>query len=166
MKDSKTNQLRKEAAALLEKGVRTMEEFKAALPLIRDLDAGLKDVADYHSKIASALDDLKEKAALYAEEHVKALDGGLVDFKQGIRRGSVAQDGTTYTLTVSAGSLKRIHGGNMTKEFLAKLPDGWTKLKRVIDETSIKSSNATDEKLASHGLLLETKRTWSWKKSA
>lgn len=166
MAKSKTNQFRDAADALLEKGIRTYEEFKEALPLIRNLEEALKGVSDYRSKIDASLKGLKEKAALYAEDHVKALDGGLSDYKQGMKRGSVTLDGIVYSLTVSPGGIKRINGGNMTKEFLESLPEEWTAVKTVLDETSIKKMGVSDEKLAARGLVRETKRTWTSKEAA
>ena len=160
MAKQKTNQYMDAAAELLEKGIGTQETFKAALPLMRDLAVASKNVGDYRSKIDALVKSLKESAAQYAIDHPKALDGGLADYKTGQRRGSVTLAGTTYSLTVSQGDVKRVNGA-LTVEFIESLSEKWTKLKREIDDKSIKETGVPPEELIRHGLVREEKHTWS-----
>ncbi len=158
MAKTKTNQNMEAAAELLEKGIGTQDAFKAALPLIRELAAASRNVGDYRSKIETLATSLKESAAQYAIDHPKALDGGLADYKTGQKRGSVTLDGTTYSLTVSAGAVKRV-SGSITAEFVESLPNEWTKLKREINEKAVKA--ISPEELIQHGLIREEKHTWN-----
>ena len=158
MAKTKTNQNMDAAAELLEKGIGTQEAFKAALPLMRELAAASRNVGDYRSKIDALVKSLKESAAQYAIDHPRALDDGLADYKAGLKRGSVTLDGTTYSLTVSPGDVKRT-SGSITSEFVESLPDEWTKLKREINEKAIKA--ISPEELIQHGLIREEKHTWS-----
>jgi hypothetical protein len=158
MAKTKTNQNMEAATELLEKGIGTQDAFKAALPLIRELAAASRNVGDYKTKIETLATSLKESAAQYAIDHPKALDGGLADYKTGQKRGSVTLDGTTYSLTVSAGAVKRV-SGSITAEFVESLPNEWTKLKREINEKAVKS--ISPEELIQHGLIREEKHTWN-----
>lgn len=163
MAKSKANQIKDEANALLAKGVTTRDVFIEAVPYISKLEDALRNVSDFKSKLEASLKRLKEKTALYAEEHPKALDAPISDYKDGQKRGSVTIDGKVFHLTISKGDFKRIDGGNITAAFLKALPESWTKTETVLDRPGLKKSLPSDTELAQNGLYRETKRTWSWK---
>ena len=53
----------------------------------------------------------------------------------------------------------RLGGGTLTQEFLAGLPDGWTKSKLALVEGAFRGVDA--EEMAKHDLRREIKREWS-----
>ena len=159
----KPNQIKDAADAILANGVTTRNAFIEAVPYISKLEDALRNVSDFRSKLDATLKRLKEKSALYAEEHPKALDAPISDYKDGLKRGTVTIDGRVFHLTISKGEFKRIDGGNITAEFLATLPESWKKTETVLDKSSLKKASPSDTELAKNGLYRETKRTWSWK---
>ena len=95
----------------------------------------------------------------HAEDHATALDAPLAEVRKGIRSGTVEVGGVTYRLTVSPDKVVRLDGGTLTQEFLAGLPDGWTKSKLALVEGAFRGVDA--EEMAKHDLRREIKREWS-----
>ena len=159
----KPNQIKDAVDAILANGVTTRDAFIEAVPYISKLEAAAKNVSDFSSKLNATLKALKEKTALYAEEHPRALDKPISNFRDELMRGSVTIDGEVFHLTIGKGEFKRIDGGNFTADFLKALPESWTKTEIDLDKSGLKKKKLSDTELAQHGLYRETKRTWSWK---
>ena len=153
-------EIKKQAEALLETGVNTKEAYKSALPLLFKVRDAANNASAFAKLLYGLAEEISEKAAAYAIDHSTAFYRPLSDYKDGMQRGVVDPvDGVGYALTISKGDVKRITGGNLTQEFLADLPKGWTKSKLEANKAAIKK--ATAEELASHDLYCELKRTWS-----
>ena len=155
----KPSELLKQANAALENGVRTKEAYLAAVPMVCDLREHAKGLANFAKQLRDAADELVDATAAYAIDHATALDAPLAEWKDGIERGTVAIDGRTYALTISAGDVRRISGGNLTQSFLAGLPGEWTTRKLELKKPALKG--ATADELEAHDLVREKKRDWS-----
>ena len=169
MANTKTNarpgELKKQAEALLEQGITTKEAYKAALPLMFAVKDAASNANAFAKLLKALADEMSEKAAAYAIDHATALDAPLSDYRDGMERGFVEPvDGVGYALTISKGDIKRVTGGNLTQEFLAGLPKGWTKQKLEANKAAIKKAGA--DELARHDLYCELNRTWSQVKAA
>ena len=157
-KKVKASEVKKQADALLESGVGTREMFLQALPLMFALRTVAASQKQFVKALEASADEISRQAAGYAEEHATALDAPLAEVRDGIRSGTVEIDGVTYRLTISPDKVVRLDGGNMTQQFLAELPEDWTKAKLSLAEGAFKDVDA--EELARHNLRREIKRTW------
>jgi hypothetical protein len=155
----KPSEIKKQADALIDSGVQRMESYRAAVPLVFALRGAAATVKQFAKALDESAAELSRQAAAYAEEHPTALDTPLAEVKDGVLNGTVEIGGTTYRLTISPDRIKRLDGGNMTQQFLAGLPDGWTKSKLALVEGAFKGVDA--EEMAKHDLRREIKREWS-----
>ena len=156
----KASEVKKMADTMLENGgVGTRERFMQALPLLFSLKEAAAKVKQFAKALEASADELSRQAAGYAEDHATALDAPLAEVRKGIRSGTVEVGGVTYRLTVSPDKVVRLDGGTLTQEFLAGLPDGWTKSKLALVEGAFKDVEA--EEMAKHDLRREIKREWS-----
>ena len=156
----KASEVKKMADTLLENGgVGTRERFLQALPLLFSLRAAAATVKQFAKALDASADELSRQAAGYAEEHVTALDAPLAEARKGIRNGTVEVGGVRYRLTISPDKVVRLGGGALTQEFLAGLPEDWTKSKLVLVDGAFKGVDA--EEMAKHDLRREIKREWS-----
>ena len=152
-------ELKKQAEALLEQGVGTKEAYKAALPLLFEVREAAANASNFAKLLKGLAEELSDKAAAYAIDHPTALTEPLSDYREGMQRGVFKMDGVGYALTISKSDPKRVTGGNLTQEFLAGLPKGWTKPKLEANKDAMKKASA--EELAKHDLYCEPKPNWS-----
>ena len=153
-------ELKKQAEALLEQGIGTKDAYKAALPLLFQVRDAAANASAFGKLLKGLAEEISEKAAAYAIDHPTALTTPLSDYREGMQRGVFETDGgVNYALTISKGDVKRVTGGNLTQEFLAGLPKGWTKQKLEANKDAMKKESA--EELAKHDLYCVPKPSWS-----
>ncbi len=155
----KSQDAKKAAEALLEQGVGTKDQYLKAVPMVFEMQRAIKSTRDWLSLLLDVGKQLSEAAAAYAVDHATALDEPLAERKQGVRSGTVDIGGKTYRLTLSLDDAKRMSGGNLTQEFLARLPAEWTAEKLELKQSALKGMSA--EELAQHDLHRDVKRVWS-----
>ena len=155
----KSQDAKKAAEALLEQGVGTKDQYLKAVPMVFEMQRAIKSTRDWLSLLVDVGRQLGEAAAAYALDHATALDEPLAERRQGVRSGTVDIGGKTYRLTLSLDDAKRMSGGNLTQEFLARLPSEWTAEKLELKQSALKGMSA--EELAQHDLHRDVKRVWS-----
>lgn len=160
----KPSELKKQADALLESGIANQTAYRTAVPLLFNLRAAAATVKAFAKALESAADELGDKAAAYAVDHVSAFDEPLAEVKDGIRSGVVSIDEVTYRLTISPDAVKRLSGDNLTQGFLRTLPKGWTNSKLTLAVSEL--ADVPAEKLAENDLYRAMKRVWSFAKAA
>ena len=161
MKSMNATQTKKYVEAILENGVTTRERYLEAVPALFAMDKAIASAKDWIDKLKALRDGLSARVSDYAVDHATALDEPVTADKDGISSGTVEIGGVKYRLTVSSGDFVRKSGGNLTKEFLSRLPKDWTKAvtKLQLDKASLKGKTA--DELEAEDLFCPVKRVWS-----
>ena len=155
----KSSEVKKAVDAVLETGVNTKEQYRRAVPLIFEMLKAIKGAKEWLAVLTDRLEKLSDLSAAYAIDHKNGLDSPLSTDKDGIESGAVEIDGVVYRLTLSLDRPERISGGNMTQDFLAKLPKGFAASKLALKVSALEGMSP--DELARYDLKRDIKRVWS-----
>ena len=150
----------KECLALLESGISTKERFREAVVRLFELRRLAKGVRAFSALLEETASKMGDAAAASGADHVTAFDAeAMTETKGGIMSGVVGIDGNLYRLTISKDRPERIDGGNLTQDFLARLPAAWTTSRLALATSQMQ--DVLEDTLAECGLTRAIRRVWS-----
>ena len=155
--------LRENAEAALETGVANREQLRSAVPALVALQGAVRSMQLRIKESQEVMQALSEACSAYAHEHPEYVFSQSFSVSPiGVESGDIEIDGKTYHFAHGFDGYERAERGQkMTQEFLAALPEGWTKSKLELDKSAVNKATPTEDDLAEAGLVRKVKQTWT-----
>ena len=155
--------LRENAEAALETGVANREQLRSAVPALVALQGAVRSMQLRIKESQEVMQALSEACSKYAHEHPEYVFGQSFSVSPiGVESGDLEIDGKNYHFAHGFDGYERAEPGQkMTQEFLAALPEGWTKSNLELDKSAVNRAKPTEDDLAEAGLVRKVKQTWT-----
>ena len=155
--------LREIAEAALATGVANREQLRSAVPALVALQSAAKSMQRRINETRDVIEALSEACSAYAHRHPEYVFNQSFSVSPiGVESGDLEVDGKTYHFAYGFDGYERAEQGQkMTQDFLATLPEGWTKPKLELDKSAVNRAKPTEDDLAEVGLVRKVKQTWT-----
>ena len=160
---NRMKKLRAAAEELLAAGVNNKAQLEAAVPALVALQSAERAVSARINETRAVIEQLSAACSDYAREHLAHVFGDTFSVSPiGVESGDIEIDGRTYHFSRGFDGYIRMEPGmKMTQNFLANLPEDWTRSKLELDATAMKDQKVTVDELGEHGLVRKVRQGWS-----